>query len=402
MEWIPAGSGLQYRKHSTRKQGVRFDRYFRGRYTISGKTVTVGFGWESEGWKQDKCRRELANLKEAARTGQGPQTLAEKRDLENQRREAERENKDREERESITFSQFFNEKYLPVARSSKKETTIEVELGYFRTWIKPAIGARTFKELFPLNLEKIKGNMIKAGRAPRSIQLCMAIIRQVWNQARRDGLTDRDSPTKKVKIPKIDNKRMRFLTYNEADSLLENLLGRSKQLYDMALLSLHTGMRAGEIFSLKRGNLDLENGFINIFDAKGGSRISYMTDEVKTMFQSMGPGQADELVFKNAKGGGIDKISFSFVRAVNDLGFNNGVTDSRQKVTFHSLRHTFASWLVQQGEPLYTVQKLMGHSSIAMTERYSHLAPDTLRSAVSRFEKGLNGKQRKVVKLRKK
>ncbi|GHT93293.1 hypothetical protein FACS1894122_08290 [Alphaproteobacteria bacterium] len=68
------------------------------------------------------------------------------------------------------------------------------------------------------------------------------------------------------------------------------------------------------------------------------------------------------------------------------LGFNNGVNDDRQKVVFHTLRHTYASWLVMSGVDLYTVQKLMWHSTIAMTERYSHLAPDHLKKAVSMFE----------------
>jgi integrase len=55
--------------------------------------------------------------------------------------------------------------------------------------------------------------------------------------------------------------------------------------------------------------------------------------------------------------------------------FNNGVTDRRQKITFHTLRHTFASWLAMQGTPLLTIKELLGHQSLAMTERYSHLSP---------------------------
>ena len=74
------------------------------------------------------------------------------------------------------------------------------------------------------------------------------------------------------------------------------------------------------------------------------------------------------------------------VAAVNDLGFNDGITDRRQKLVFHSLRHTFASWLVQMGKPLYTVSRLMGHSSIKMTERYAHLAPETQRAAAMELE----------------
>jgi integrase len=66
---------------------------------------------------------------------------------------------------------------------------------------------------------------------------------------------------------------------------------------------------------------------------------------------------------------------------------NEGVTDARQKVVFHTLRHTFASWLVMRGVPLYDVAKLMGHNTIVMTQRYGHLAPDRLMASAA----GLSG-----------
>ena len=70
------------------------------------------------------------------------------------------------------------------------------------------------------------------------------------------------------------------------------------------------------------------------------------------------------------------------MRSVNEIGLNDGITDRKQKFTFHGLRHTYASWLVQNGIPLITVQKLLGHSSITMTERYAHLCPDNNAAAM--------------------
>lgn len=75
-------------------------------------------------------------------------------------------------------------------------------------------------------------------------------------------------------------------------------------------------------------------------------------------------------------------MSRVFLNTVNELGFNTGVTDPRRRVVFHTLRHTYASWLVQAGVDLYVVRDLLGHSSIKMTERYSHLAPERLKGAV--------------------
>jgi site-specific recombinase XerD len=64
---------------------------------------------------------------------------------------------------------------------------------------------------------------------------------------------------------------------------------------------------------------------------------------------------------------------------------NKGVDDIRLRVTFHTLRHTFASWLVEAGTDLYCVKELMGHSDFKMTSRYSHLGQNTLQDAVNRL-----------------
>lgn len=69
------------------------------------------------------------------------------------------------------------------------------------------------------------------------------------------------------------------------------------------------------------------------------------------------------------------------------LGLNDGITDRRQKVVAHTLRHTFASWHVMAGTDIYTLKELLGHSVIQMTERYSHLAPAALQNATRGFEK---------------
>jgi site-specific recombinase XerD len=76
------------------------------------------------------------------------------------------------------------------------------------------------------------------------------------------------------------------------------------------------------------------------------------------------------------------KVSKKFRQAVNICGFNEGITDNRYRVVFHTLRHTFASWLVQRGVPIHVVSNLLGHSSIHVTERYAHLAPDQGRAAL--------------------
>jgi site-specific recombinase XerD len=73
--------------------------------------------------------------------------------------------------------------------------------------------------------------------------------------------------------------------------------------------------------------------------------------------------------------------------AIDDLGLNNNVKDARQKVVFHTLRHSYASWLMMEGADILAVKELLGHSTTAMTERYSHLSPDHLKKTASLLNK---------------
>ena len=98
-------------------------------------------------------------------------------------------------------------------------------------------------------------------------------------------------------------------------------------------------------------------------------------------------GKPEDYVFPARHGEKIDRISNTFMRAVENLDLNEGITDPRQKVVFHTLRHTFASWLAIQGTPILTIKELMGHQSLAMTERYSHLSPDHKKQAVEGIER---------------
>jgi site-specific recombinase XerD len=112
----------------------------------------------------------------------------------------------------------------------------------------------------------------------------------------------------------------------------------------------------------------------------------FLTADVKEMLIQKKRGQNTDLVFPSRDGKKIEQISDTFNRTVNELKLNEGVKDRRMKVVFHTLRHTYASWLVENGESLYTVKELMGHSTLSMTERYAHLSNGALQKAVKRLD----------------
>jgi integrase len=128
-----------------------------------------------------------------------------------------------------------------------------------------------------------------------------------------------------------------------------------------------------------------------------------MTADIQSFFMAKEIGSKEELIFPDRKTGGIRKqISKSFPRSVSEAGLNDGISDRRQRVTFHTLRHTFASWLVMAGISLYDVKELLGHATLTMAERYAHLAPDRNKKAAATIEKVFQkdkAEGNKVVKL---
>lgn len=243
-------------------------------------------------------------------------------------------------------------------------------------------------------------------KTSRTAQYVLATLRQVWNQARRAKLVSGDSPTRNVKLPKFDNRRQRFLSHKEADALLAALKAKNETLYKMAMLSLHTGMRASEIFKLTWGCIDTERGIITILDAKSGhGRPAFMTKNIKEMFTSMKCGKNDDRVFMRRKGIPFFECPTLFREVVAKLELNKDVSDPRQRVCFHSLRHSFASWHAESGTDIYVLKELLGHGTIALTERYSHLSNGTLQEATRGFEKSVKAaakKPKKVVNFPKK
>ncbi len=155
----------------------------------------------------------------------------------------------------------------------------------------------------------------------------------------------------------------------------------------MSLVALHCGLRFGEIAQLDWQSVDFDMGTLSIRDPKSrNNRVAFLTPPLVDMLQERKlvaqtlQDMKNELIFPSRKGGLMASISHTFNRTVDKL-FNEGVTDPRQRVCFHTLRHTFASWLVQRGVDLYSVKELMGHSDFKMTQRYSHLSPEGLRKA---------------------
>ena len=188
--------GVRYREHDNRKHGLQFDRYFSIRYRVDGKEKEEGLGWASEGWTLTKSADTLAELKRNARTGEGVTTLYDKRkaaaavklaeDTERKRIAdekivAEQAESDRIRVEHETIFNIVLNKYC---ESNSHKKSLKDEMTLIRLWVAPVVGAKRIQEITTFDIERIKRNMLKAGRAVRSIQYTFAVVRQVFNYAK--------------------------------------------------------------------------------------------------------------------------------------------------------------------------------------------------------------------------
>ncbi|OPY83336.1 MAG: Tyrosine recombinase XerD [Syntrophus sp. PtaU1.Bin005] len=403
IKWIQSEQkGVRYYVHPTKKyrEGesgpYKKDRCYVIRYQAHGKRYEHVVGWASEldpkdgkHWNELKAATLRAELMGNAKGHQEVKTISDMREKARKQEEAKQAEVEKKEKESITFGKYFKDTYFPDMAHKKSK---DVEQFIYDKWICPLIGKLRINDLTDFHLKKIKKNMEDSGKAVRTIHYAFAIVSQVWNRARKDKIVQRDCPTRDVKLPRIDNQKKRFLSPQEANDLLAYLKNKSQQLYELAYLSLYTGARFGELAGLTWRRINLKDGSIIFRNTKSGKdRTVFMTEGVKALFEAMPEGKADGLIFPDRKGKRIFSVSATFDRAIADLGLNKGVVDPRDKITFHSLRHTHASWLVNNGTNLFLVKEILGHADFKMTTRYSHPAADSIRQAMVGLEKKIPG-----------
>lgn len=257
----------------------------------------------------------------------------------------------------------------------------------------PSLGPLLLNKISPLDLERLKLDLHKKGLAPQTVRHCLALVRRVYRKLSAWGKWSGPMPTDSVKFPHVDNKRYRWLQHDEAQTLLTEIKRRSLQTHNIALISLHTGLRAGEIHALTGERIDLRTSTIQILDTKTGrNRTAYMTPTVKAMLQEINP-TPGELVFKSRDNTRIKAVSRAFSRAVDALDLNQGIDDRRGRVVFHTLRHTYGSWLAKAGLGPHRIGELMGHSNHETTKRYAHLCPSQQSQSAALVQAVANGQQ---------
>ena len=169
-----------------------------------------------------------------------------------------------------------------------------------------------------------------------------------------------------------------------SQSVVSRLLKHAEEPYrTLFLTAILTGMRRGEILGLKWSDIDFKRDIMTLHDTKNGERREvYMNEQVKTAFIRTPKNPTSPYVFCGSNGKPCRDIRKSFWTALR-------ISDIKD-FHFHDLRHTFASQLVMSGVDLNTVRELLGHKSMQMTLRYSHLSPNHKQNAVDVLSKKMD------------
>jgi integrase len=237
-------------------------------------------------------------------------------------------------------------------------------------------------KITPEMLDKWVDSRLEKGIKPHTVIRDIAILKSALNYAVKQGRLVKNPTNKMIKIKAPDNKPIRHLSRDEMKRMLCALERSEGAIVPFIKLALNTGMRKSELLGMKWTDINFDLKQVKLTNTKNGENrfvnLNSTAVEVlrrwKKIFDNHN-NSCSGYVFPTHRGVRLWDVRKEFLKVL-DLA---EITDFR----IHDMRHTFASNILMAGEgDLYTVQKLLGHSRIQYTERYSHLATVHLAAAV--------------------
>jgi len=274
----------------------------------------------------------------------------------------------------------FAKEYLAYQRDTVKKRSWRRDEGILKH-LCSFFGDRKLKDITPKDIDDYKQVRLKVVE-PATVNRELSTLRHLFNLAERWGMFHGKNPVSISRLLPENNQKERILTYEEEERLLKAC---NPSLRAIVTCALHTGMRKSEILTLKWENVDLENNVITIehtnTKTKRTRRIP-INQTLRTLLlkQRLKSG-GSEYVFLSEAGKPYkfhDSLKGAFERACKKAGIEG--------LRFHDLRHTCATRMIEAGASIVAVSRILGHSDIKMTMRYSH--PDSsLKEAVELLSK---------------
>lgn len=265
--------------------------------------------------------------------------------------------------------------------------THEQYLHNLKAHILPKLGHIKLHNIRREHADEIIETLARKGHNSKGINIILGVFKRVMSEAMRE---DKITKNPLLQIRELKEQRLtdNYLTHDEIKRFLD--VSKGHYLYSLFLLAVNTGMRRGELAGLTWSRINFERNQIeiaNLRDRYGlmlrtksitSKRFVPMNYSVRQHLQELkelaDPEVEVVLLSDRDKPFNVDHLYVTFKRFLK-------LAKIRQTVRFHDLRHTFASHFMMNGGNIYDLQKILGHSSLEMTQRYAHLAPDHLVKA---------------------
>lgn len=297
-----------------------------------------------------------------------------------------------------TFGEWANLWLTEIMAPNLKESTYASYSNKLQLYVLPGLGHRSLKKITALDINNLV-KRISETLAASSTQIVFRIVKSCFEAAKERGYIYLN-PCERTVLPKIDKKKVQALTRVQQKSVEAESMKSVKGL--PILLALETGMRIGEICALKWDDIDFDSSVLKVQRTKqriplpssaghrtkiiettpktsNATRIIPLSTKVKTALLKWKKQTISEYVITN-DGKSVEPrtVSYRFERIKQRLGLFN--------VSFHALRHTFATRCVELGVNIAAISSLLGHSSIKLTlDTYTNSFLEEQRSAIDKL-----------------
>jgi len=270
--------------------------------------------------------------------------------------------------------------------SSKKRPNTQAREITSATQLRKSFSGLSLKEITPARVAAFRDERLKTV-SPSTLQKDLALLSHLYTIAMTEWSLDVKNPVASIRKPATSNGRLRFLSKDEARNLLEICKkSRNNKLYQYVQLLLHTGMRPSEAAGLIWEQIDIDARIIDLTITKTKPRRVPLTIMAVEILLDIMPEQClnSMPVFLP------DNMSVTIQRRPNlyfRRAFDNAVKKAKiENFHMHDLRHTAASYLLMAGVDLRTLADILGHSTMQMVQRYTHLLDDHKLKAVDRID----------------
>lgn len=238
------------------------------------------------------------------------------------------------------------------------------------------------------DLESFLDYLKESGFAPATISRSIASMKAFWHYLTRQGIVTEDVAVS-LHAPRIEKKAPEVLTVKEINLLMEQPKGNNdKEIRDKAMLELlyATGIRVSELISLTISDIDMESSQITVRDRGKVRTVPFGSSSYKALKAYLGGTRGDmlgdkksDLLFLNCSGEEMSRQGFW--KIIKLYAKKAGI---KSDITPHTLRHSFAAHLVENGAELKSVQEMLGHSDISTTMIYTRVKTNHLKEVYSK------------------